>query len=114
MVGRATLTIVRSTMVMKYATTNSAKARQRRTADSEPTCAIWVGVGAAMGGGDGVRRRSSARSERGLTGAIVSLLSGCRALRQLKHRAEAGLSDEFAAPLVLEPPGGHSWWKRNR
>ena len=29
MLGRATLTIVRSTMVMKYATASTAKARQR-------------------------------------------------------------------------------------
>jgi hypothetical protein len=31
MVGSVTLTIVRSTMVMKYAMASSAKARQRRT-----------------------------------------------------------------------------------
>jgi hypothetical protein len=31
MVGSATLTIVRSTIVMKYATASSEKARQRRT-----------------------------------------------------------------------------------
>ena len=39
MVGRATVTIVRSTMVMKYATTSSAKARQRRRVGSEPAFA---------------------------------------------------------------------------
>ena len=43
MVGRATLTIVRSTMVMKYATTSRAKARQRRTTGSETTLrSVWV------------------------------------------------------------------------
>ena len=43
MVGRATLTIVRSTMVMKYATTRRAKARQRRTVGSDTTASVvWV------------------------------------------------------------------------
>ncbi len=36
MVGKATFTIVRSTMVMKYATTSRAKARQRRRVGWEP------------------------------------------------------------------------------
>ena len=41
MVGSATLVIVRSTMVMKYATASTAKARQRRTSPGA-AASLWL------------------------------------------------------------------------
>ena len=54
MVGRATLTIVRSTMVMKYATISKAKARQRRLSIwADPPLFERMGRAAPRAGGGG-------------------------------------------------------------
>src|SRR2546421_852935 len=98
MVGRATLTMVRSTMVMKYATTSREKARQRRTGRWGATPAVRSArSGERRGAGNGIRRRSSTGPDSVVGRAMVSLLSRGWVLRGLKHRPPAGFSDEFAA-----------------
>src|ERR1700756_5643701 len=82
MVGSATLTMVRSTTVMKYETASSQKARPRRT--SPGTAA-------------------SSRLTSFLRSSEVTRAPDARWLgpHWWKHRPARRLADEFAAPLVL-------------